>query len=46
MNRWIVEYAGFLQAVKRTFATKQRAIQWCKQIGRKDLIRTIRRVSA
>ena len=41
-KQWEIRYNGFLQEVHRTFPTYQRAVQWLRQIGRKDLIRNIR----
>jgi len=38
---YIVEYEGFLQHIRREFPTLERAEQWCRQIGRNDLIRLI-----
>ena len=36
-----VTYRGFLQTVSRSFPTRDKAEQWCRQIGRIDLIRRI-----
>ena len=41
MTAYAVRYRGFLQSVSRMFSTRERAEQWCRQIGRPDLIRTI-----
>ena len=40
MAEYVVRYSGFLQTVTRTFTTKERAVQWCAQVGRKDAIIT------
>ncbi len=39
--KYIISYSGFLEQVKREFDTRERAEQWCRQIGRKDLIPSI-----
>ena len=39
-----VRYRGFLQDVTRTFPTHERAEQWLRQIGRADLIPSIKEV--
>jgi hypothetical protein len=39
MTAYAVQYRGFLQTVVRTFSTRERAEQWCRQIGRADLVR-------
>jgi hypothetical protein len=41
---YVVEYRGFLQAVRREFSTRQGACKWLGKIGRLDLIPQIRRV--
>jgi len=40
---WTVTYRGFLQVVCRTFATRKRAVQWVRQVG-KEREATITRV--
>ena len=42
--RYEIRYHGVLQEIHRVFPTYERAIQWLRQIGRKDLIRQIRAV--
>ena len=39
--RWAVEYRAFLQTVRHEFPNRARAVQWCQQIGRPDLIERI-----
>ncbi len=37
-----VSYSAFLQRVTREFDTRERAEQWCRQIGKSHLIPYIR----
>lgn len=42
--KYRVSYIGLLQIVVREFDKYERAIQWCRQIGRRDLIKSIERI--
>ncbi len=33
---FVVTYPGFLQRVTRYFSTRDRAVQWCAQVGKPD----------
>jgi len=32
--RYIVEYKGFLQNIKREFESYEKALQWARQVGK------------
>jgi hypothetical protein len=38
---YTVRYRGFLSDVTRSFDTHARAVEWCRQVGRPELIDTI-----
>jgi len=43
--KYVIRFRGFLQVIERAFDTRERAEQWCWQIGRKDLIEGIQAVN-